>query len=77
MSLLSPPSLSINVIFKSKSCFSGLFQYPVYSLMGELGSDDVKYSWFLLLRFLCVPQGIELSLVFACLAVSESDLTLL
>jgi len=36
-----------------------------------------KYSCFLLLRFLHLPLAIGLSLVFACLAVSGNDLTLL
>jgi len=65
------------VIFKSKSCFYGVFGYPVFSLVGELGSDDAKQSWFPLLRFLRLPLAIGLSLVFTCLAVSGSDLTLL
>jgi len=63
--------------FKSKSCFSGVFGYSVFSLVGELDSDDAKQSWFLLLRFLLLPLAIGLSLVFACLAVSENDLALL
>jgi len=34
---------------KSRSCFFGVFGYSVFALLGELGSDDAMYSWFLLL----------------------------
>jgi hypothetical protein len=36
----------------------------------ELGSNDTKYPWFLLLRFLYLPLTICLPLVLVGLAVS-------
>jgi hypothetical protein len=38
--------------FKSESCFSGVLGYPELDLVGILGSDDAKWSWFLFVRFL-------------------------
>jgi hypothetical protein len=32
------------------SCFSGVLGNPGLAVVGELGSDDVNYLWFLLLR---------------------------
>jgi hypothetical protein len=29
--------------------------YPGVAEVGVLGSDDVELSWFLLVRFLCLP----------------------
>jgi len=43
-------------------------------LVGELGSDDAKWPWLLLLRFLPMPLDIWLPLVLAGLAVSVSGL---
>jgi hypothetical protein len=50
-----PPgqSSSWDVIFKCKSCFSGVLGYPGLAMVGELDSDDTKYLWFLLIKFLC------------------------
>jgi hypothetical protein len=39
-------------------------------VVGVLGSDDVKWSGFLLVRFLHLPFAIWLSLVLDVLAVS-------
>jgi hypothetical protein len=41
--------------FKSESCFSGVLGYPEFDLVGVLGYDDAKLSWFLLIRFLLLP----------------------
>jgi hypothetical protein len=46
-------------------------------VVGELGSHDAKYSWFLLLMFLCLPFAICLSVMLAGLAVSDFGLSLL
>jgi len=46
-------------------------------VVGELGSEDAKWPWFLLLRFLHLPLAIWLSLVLAGLAVSDSGLIFL
>jgi hypothetical protein len=35
--------------------------YPVITVVEELGSDDAKHPWFLLLRFVCLPLAIWLS----------------
>ena len=37
--------------FTSESCFSGMLKYPGLIVVGELGSDDAKKPWFLLLMF--------------------------
>ena len=44
--------------FKSESCFSGVLGYPGLAVVGVLGSEDAKWSWFLLVRFLRLPFGI-------------------
>ena len=62
------------MIFKSKYCFSGVLGYPGLALVGELGSDGDMLPWFLLIMFLHLPFAIWLSLVFACVAVSDSGL---
>jgi hypothetical protein len=41
------------MIFKFKSCFSGMLGYPGLAEVGVLGSDDGE--WFLLVRFLRLP----------------------
>jgi len=58
--------------FETRSCFSGVFAYSVFVLVGELGSDDAMYSSFLLLGFLRLPLAIRLSLVLLCSAISDS-----
>jgi hypothetical protein len=44
--------------FKSESCFSGVLGYLGLAVVGVLGSDDAKWSWFQLVRFLCLPFAI-------------------
>ena len=41
--------------FKSESCFSGVLDYPGLAVVRVLGSDDVQWSWFLLVKFLYLP----------------------
>ena len=41
--------------FKSGSSFSGVLGCPGLGGVGVLVSDDGEWSWFLLLRFLCLP----------------------
>jgi hypothetical protein len=38
--------------------------YEGLAVLVELGSDDAKYPWFLLLRFMCLPPSIWLPSVF-------------
>ena len=45
--------------------------------MGELGLDAAMLPWFMLVMFLCLPFAICLSLVLACLAVSDCGLFVL
>jgi len=63
--------------FKSRSCLYGMFGYPAFALVGDLGSDDAKQSWFLWLQFILFLLVIWLCLVLAVLAVSNSGLTFL
>ena len=63
--------------FKSKSCFSGVFGNPLLAVVGELGSDVAKMSWFLLLRFLHFPLAILLSVIIGDLVVSDWSLPLM
>jgi hypothetical protein len=46
-------------------------------VLGEPGSDDANYPWFLLLMLLCLPFTIWISLVLTGLAVSECGLSVL
>jgi hypothetical protein len=39
----------------SGSSFLGVLVYPGLAEVGVLGSDDDEWSWFLSLRFLCLP----------------------
>jgi hypothetical protein len=48
--------------FKSKSCFLGVLGYPGLAVVGVLGSDDAKWSWFLLVGLLGLPFAIWYSL---------------
>jgi hypothetical protein len=41
--------------FKSGSIFSGILGHPGLGGVGVLRSDDGEWSWFLLVRFLCLP----------------------
>jgi hypothetical protein len=40
---------------KSESCFLGVLGYPGFAEVAVLGSDDGESSWFVLVRFLCLP----------------------
>ena len=51
--------------------------YPGLAVVRELGSDDAKQPWFLLLRFLDSPLTIWLSLLLVGLVVSDWSLSLL
>jgi len=51
--------------------FQVCWDIQYFALVGELGSDDAKQSWFLLLSFLCLPLAIWLSLVLAALALCD------
>jgi hypothetical protein len=44
--------------FKSGSSFSGVLGCPGLGGVGVLRSDDGELSWFLLVRFLCLPFAI-------------------
>jgi hypothetical protein len=44
--------------FKSGSRFSGVLGCPGLAEVGVLGSDDGEWSWFLLVRILCLPFAI-------------------
>jgi len=77
MFFLKSSDIIMSCDFKSKSCFSGVLGYLGLAVEGILGSDDAKWPWFLLLRFLPLPLAICLSLVLAGLAVSDSGLTVL
>jgi hypothetical protein len=41
--------------FKFGSSFLGVLEYPGLAEVGVLGSDDGEWSWFLLVKFLCLP----------------------
>ena len=56
--------------FRSESCFSGVLVYPGLNMVGVLGSDDAVWSWFLLVRFFCLPFAIWYYLVLVVLALS-------
>jgi hypothetical protein len=44
--------------FKSEYSFLRVLGYPGLAEVGELGSDDGEWSWFLLVRFLGLPFAI-------------------
>jgi hypothetical protein len=44
--------------FKSQSCFLSVLVYLGLSEVGVMGSDDCEQSYFLLVRFLCLPFAI-------------------
>ena len=60
-----------------KVYFSGVWGYPGLAVVGELGSDDVNLSLFLLLCFLYLHLSIWLSLVLVGLALSDRSFSLL
>jgi hypothetical protein len=45
--------------FNFESCFSDVLQYLELTVVDILSSDDAKWSWFLLVRFLhfLLPTG--------------------
>jgi hypothetical protein len=51
MSFLKSSTSIMRYDFKSKSCSSGMLEYPGLTLVGTLGSDDAEWSWFLLVIF--------------------------
>jgi hypothetical protein len=63
--------------FKSESCFSSVLGFPGFAVVRELGSDDAKWPWFLLLMSLHLPLDIWLSLVLPGLADSDCGLSFL
>ena len=65
------------MIFKFRSCFSGVLGYPGLAVVEELGSDGAMLPWFLLVMFLHLPFSIHLSLVLVGLAVSDCGLSVL
>ena len=77
MSFLKSCVIIMRCDFKSESCFSGVLWYLGLTVVGELGSDDAKEPWFLVLMFLLLPLTSWLSLVLAGLAVSDCGLSLL
>jgi hypothetical protein len=74
MSFFKSSIIIMRNYFKSESCFSGMMGYPELSVVGELGSDNAKQPWFLMLMFLCFSLTIWLSLVLPALAVSDWSL---
>jgi hypothetical protein len=77
MSFLKSSIIIMRCDFKSEFWFSGVLGYPGIAVVGELGSNDAKYLWFLLLMFLLLPLTIWISLVLSGLAISGCRLTLL
>ena len=39
MNFLTSPMVMIKCELKSRSCFSGVFGYPVFAFVGDLGSE--------------------------------------
>ena len=58
MSFLKSSIIIMRSDFRSISCFSGVMVYPGLAMVQELGSEDAKLSWFLLLLFLFLPPAI-------------------
>jgi hypothetical protein len=54
-SFLMSSAIIMRYAFKSSSCFSGVLGCPGLGEVGVLRSDDGKWSWFLLVRFLGLP----------------------
>lgn len=66
--------LKVSIIFmrwdlRSQSCSSGVLDYPLLAVLGELGSNGAILHWLLLIMFLHLPFAIWLSLVLAGLGV--------
>jgi hypothetical protein len=54
MPFFKSPTRIIRHQFKSESYFTGVLGYPGLTVVGVLGSDDVEWFWFLLVRFFCL-----------------------
>jgi hypothetical protein len=54
-SFLMSSTTIMRYAFKSPSSSSGVLGCPGLAEVGVLGSDDGEWSWFLLVRFLCLP----------------------
>jgi hypothetical protein len=63
--------------FKTGSYLSGVMGSPGVVVVGELGSDDAKKAWFLLVMYLHLPLPIWLSILLPALAVTDWSLSLL
>jgi hypothetical protein len=63
--------------FKSESSILGVLGYPELAEVQVLGSDDGEWSWFLLVRLLCLPFTICQSLELFVIVVSGWSLFLL
>ena len=63
MSFLQSSIIIMRCGFKSESCFSGVLGYPGLAVLGELGSDEAKQTWFVSFMFLPLSLAIWLSLV--------------
>ena len=57
--------------------FSGELGYSLFAMVGELGSEVARFSWFLFLRFLCLPLPILLLVILGDLVVYGWSLSLL
>jgi hypothetical protein len=77
MSFLKSFITIVRCDFKSKFCFSSVMGNPGIAMVRELGSDDAKSPWFLLLMFLHLPSAIWLSLVLPALTTSDWSLSFL
>ena len=51
--------------------FYGVFYKPLLAVVGELGSNVVRLSWFPLLKFSCFSPAIMLSVIMCGLVVSD------
>jgi hypothetical protein len=77
MSFLKFSIIIMRSSFRSESCFSHVMVYPGVAMVGELGFDDAKEPWFLLLMFLCLPPTFWLFVVLPALAMSDWSLSFL
>jgi hypothetical protein len=46
------------MILHPNLAFGGVLGYSGLAVVGVLGFDDAQWSWFLLVRFLCLPFAI-------------------
>jgi hypothetical protein len=70
-SFLMSYTIIMRYAFKSGSSFLGVLGCPGLGKVGVLGSDDGECSWFLLVRFLCLPFAIWQSLELVVIVVSD------